>query len=216
VLQEASKSLSSQRCYTPFHVRNFNFLKPPVMRDDQIELVEPAYRWVDAYMMSVQHLGNLNDETTDTTRAQLLDQLAKEPRGHTAPVGGIAPAYRFWIHQYPLQFAHAPIAGAVSLRISDSFDIIEYFGHIGYHVFPLSRGQHLAERACRLILPFARAHGMKHLWITCNPDNVPSKRTLERLGAQYIETVNVPTEHPLFERAQKKCRYLLRLDQIPT
>jgi len=184
------------------------------MCDDQIELVEPAYRWVDAYMRSVEHPANANDPTTNTTRAQVLDLLAKEPRGRGQPPASAVPSYRFWVRHRGVDHADRPIAGAVSLRISDSFDTVEYFGHIGYHIFPASRGKHLAERATRLLLPFVRQHGKTHVWITCDPGNIASQRTLERLDAEFVETVNVPVEHPLFERSQQKSRFLLRLDRV--
>ena len=40
----------------------------------------------------------------------------------------------------------------------------------------------------------ARAHGHSLLWITCNPDNLASRRSCERLGAQYVDIVPVPRE----------------------
>jgi tagatose 1,6-diphosphate aldolase len=85
-----------------------------------------------------------------------------------------------------------------------------YYGHIGYNVFPPARGRHLAERACRLVLPLARAYGMRELWITCNPENVASRRTCERLGATLMEVVDLPEGFPLYQRGERqKCRYRL-------
>jgi tagatose 1,6-diphosphate aldolase len=87
-----------------------------------------------------------------------------------------------------------------------------YAGNIGYGVYPPARGHHYAERACRLLLRLARAHGMKRLWITCNPDNIASKRTCERLGCTLGGIVTVPTGHPLYLRGDReKCRYWLDL-----
>ena len=90
------------------------------------------------------------------------------------------------------------IGGSISLRIGHSLNLDRYLGHIGYHVLPPARGHHFAERACRLILPLARAHGHEHLWITCNPDNLASRRTCERLGARYVDVVNVPKDNSLY------------------
>ena len=54
---------------------------------------------------------------------------------------------------------------------------------------------------------------MQELWITCNPENVASRKTCERLGAVYIETVSLPTNHILYERGERqKCRYRLDLN----
>ena len=104
------------------------------------------------------------------------------------------------------------IAGGISLRIGDTEDLRQWVGHIGYHVYPKAQGQHLAERACRLILPLAKANDLDELWITCNPENAASRRTCERLGATLVDTVTVPIDHPLRARGDvAKCRYKLTL-----
>ena len=53
---------------------------------------------------------------------------------------------------------------------------IRFTGHIGYHVYPPARGRHFAERACRMLTPLIRFHQISPVWITCNPDNLPSRR----------------------------------------
>jgi tagatose 1,6-diphosphate aldolase len=104
------------------------------------------------------------------------------------------------------------IAGGISLRVGNNPDLEMYGGHIGYNVYPPVRGNHYAERACRLLLPLARAHGLRRIWITCNPDNFASRRTCERLGCRFAEIVPVPPEHPLYQRGDiEKCRYWLDL-----
>ena len=104
------------------------------------------------------------------------------------------------------------IAGGIGLRIGHSADLEMYLGHIGYNVFPPARGRHLAERACRLLLPLAKAHGMTTLSITCNPDNWPSRRTCQRLGADLVGLVSLPNDHVLYQRGERsKCRYRVDL-----
>lgn len=103
-------------------------------------------------------------------------------------------------------------AGSLNLRIGNTPTIVLYAGHVGYGVEPEYRGHHYAERACRLVLPLARAHGLNPLWITCNPDNWPSRRTCERLGAEFVEIVSLPKNTDMYERGEReKCRYKLEL-----
>ena len=72
--------------------------------------------------------------------------------------------------------------------------------------------QGFAERAARLLLPLARAHGQQTLWITCNPDNAASRRTCERLSASYVDVVPVPRDNALYSQGDReKCRYRLDL-----
>jgi len=42
-------------------------------------------------------------------------------------------------------------------------------------------------------MPVARELGLDPLWITCDPDNIPSRRACEKAGAEFEEAVEVPT-----------------------
>jgi tagatose 1,6-diphosphate aldolase len=104
------------------------------------------------------------------------------------------------------------IAGGIGLRIGSNQKIEMYYGHLGYHVYPPARGRHYAERSVRLLLPLARRHGLTTLWITCNPDNLGSRRTCEHLGATLVSIVPVPEDDTLYARGDReKCRYRLNL-----
>jgi tagatose 1,6-diphosphate aldolase len=105
--------------------------------------------------------------------------------------GWRVPCYHFHMHTV------GEYAGRIRLRIGWNDDVIRYAGQIGYAVEPAFRGRHYAERACRLIKPLARQHGLEAIWITCQPDNVASRRTLERLGAEYAGMLDVPPDYPL-------------------
>jgi predicted acetyltransferase len=115
-----------------------------------------------------------------------------------------APTYRFSIR---LASNNEPI-GKINLRVGDTKLLTHYTGQVGYAIDEPHRGHHFAERACRLLLPFAFRHQLSEVWITCAPDNIPSRRTLERLGALLVETVDVPDDYPLPEGAiRQKCRF---------
>ena len=162
------------------------------------------------------------------TRARALEWLRAAPGGHQNPDPhtGRVPSYNFWMRlrqisapdasTSPPRWGEAPppveIAGGLGLRIGSTYDLEMYLGHIGYNVYPPARGNHYAERSCRLLLNIARAHGMKRLWITCNPDNWASRRTCERLGCTLAQIIPVPSNHPLYQRGDReKCRYWLDL-----
>ena len=105
--------------------------------------------------------------------------------------------------------------GDIDLRLSSDHYITHYAGHIGYGVEVAHRGHGYAARACRLLLPLARLHGLDPLWITCNPDNLASRRTCERLGATLQEIVAVPPGSDLYRRGEhEKCRYRLGLGSL--
>jgi predicted acetyltransferase len=103
-------------------------------------------------------------------------------------------------------------AGRVSFRAQPHRMMELYRGQIGYEVNPSHRGRHFAERSVRLLLPFIRRHGFSELWITCDPDNLASRRTCERIGAALIETVAVPDTEEMYARGHRaKCRFRVDL-----
>jgi predicted acetyltransferase len=193
----------------------FRFLDPGSLVDGNLQLIEPESRYVEDILSACRHPKTLSDapEMARITRQSLMHFLDSAPQGrhpgesHRENI----PSYHFWMK---LTGPDAPvkIAGGIGLRIGNTQNIRNYIGHIGYNVYPPARGQHLAERATRLLYPLARRHGLKTLWITCNPENQASRRTCERLGAILVDTVEVPTTNELYSRGEvRKCRYRVDL-----
>lgn len=120
-----------------------------------------------------------------------------------------------WVPQYAFGMrepGNSARAGHINLRIG-SDETVFYMGHIGYAVVPKFQGRHYAARAVRLVLPVAARHGLRHVWITANPDNWPSRRACELAGATLIDTVDLPPGDPMYERGERqKCRYRLAVD----
>ncbi len=207
----------------------FQFLESGPLIDRELELVAPQLRHIDEVLRSCQHPLTIRQSPGEAalTRQKLVDFLDIAPAGRQPAdlSRGWVPAYHFWmqlaspLHLITSSLNHTTtsvppitIAGGLGLRIGNNPEIELYSGNIGYHVYPPARGRHYAERACRLVMPLAKRHGLDHLWITTNPDNIPSQRTCQRLGAELIDTVTIPKDHPFRSRGETaKCRYLLRL-----
>src|SRR5580658_5185004 len=104
--------------------------------------------------------------------------------------------------------------GGINLRIASTPHIERYAGHIGFTVHPAHRGHRYAARALRLLMPLAQQLGLDTLWISCDPENAASRRTLELAGAHFVEIVDVP-EDCIIHRSghKKKCRYVLPCSQ---
>ena len=195
----------------------FTFLDPGPLVDGDLQLVAPEARWIDEVLRSSNHPHTVRDAPADAnlTRGKIIDFLRVAPMGRQNgdPAAGRVPAYHFWM-LVPDGIGEPPIrvVGGMGLRIGNNREIDLYSGNIGYHVYPPARGRRYAERACRLVLPLARRHGVERLWITCNPDNVASRRTCERLGAALVDIVPVPGDHPFRLRGETaKCRFVIEL-----
>jgi predicted acetyltransferase len=140
-------------------------------------------------------------EPTDGTLRLILRQ--RMPAG---PEGTSIPMYRFDIH------VDLQRVGGIDLRLGATDFILRYDGQIGYAVDQRHRGHRYAARALVLLKPLARQHGLSPLWITCNPDNLASRRTCEIAGAQLVEIVDTPADSDMYAKGDRqKCRYRLAL-----
>jgi tagatose 1,6-diphosphate aldolase len=55
---------------------------------------------------------------------------------------------------------------------------------------------------------------MPELWITCNPENIASRRTCEAAGADFVEIVDLPSDIDMYQEGERqKCRYRLKLGE---
>ena len=84
--------------------------------------------------------------------------------------------------------------GKISIRIGSNYHSY-YNGNIGYEIDKEYRGNSYAYKACKLVLQVAKAHRMKELILTCDESNIASYKTIEKLGAQLIETVKPPEDY---------------------
>jgi predicted acetyltransferase len=127
--------------------------------------------------------------------------LIKKARGNKEK--NWVPAYHFNIS---LSGLSEPI-GKIDIRIGYNENL--YFGgHIGYSVNEEYRGNRYAAKAVLLLKKVAKAHDMEKLIITCNPDNIASRKTCEHIGAKLLETVDVPKDNDMYLRGEKqKCIY---------
>lgn len=95
--------------------------------------------------------------------------------------------------------------GKISIRVGGNFHTY-YNGNIGYEVDEPHRGHGYAQAACRMVLPVARYHGMTALYLTCAEGNIASRRTIEHLGAEFLETCPVPREYFAWREGMERQR----------
>lgn len=92
--------------------------------------------------------------------------------------------------------------GQCGLRLKETDD--NYFlGNIEYEIFSFSRGNKYAEKAARLLAQVAALYGAKELSITASPENKASIKTIENLGAHFIEVKQVPKQMRLYKSGTK-------------
>lgn len=136
------------------------------------------------------------------TNGEIALELATQVPGDTAK--GWVPANHYQIKKV----ATGEAVGQIDLRLGYTWDLVRYGGQIGYSVHENFRGHHYAAKACLLLKSVARHYGMDVLWITCNPDNWPSRKTCEYIGATLVEIVDLPETSDMYREGERqKCRY---------
>lgn len=119
---------------------------------------------------------------------------------------GWVPAYHFTICNL-----EGVKMGSCDLRIGHN-DKLYYGGNIGYRVEEPYRGHHYAGKACLLLFELAKKHALEYLIITCDPDNVPSRKTCEYAGGELLKIVELPEDNDMRERGMtEKCIYRFEL-----
>jgi len=94
---------------------------------------------------------------------------------------GMVPSTSYWLVR-----GGREILGELNLRHHLNASLEREGGHIGYRIRPSERGKGLGVLQLRLGLRQARRRGMEQAILTCNEENVPSARTIERCGGVRI------------------------------
>ena len=120
------------------------------------------------------------------------------------------PAYHFSINLKSNNMA----IGHLNLRLGTNENIRKYIGHIGFGINENYRGNKYAAKACYLIKDLIIQNKIKPVWITANPDNVASIKTLLNIGAKYIDDVAVPKGHEMYQMGElKKSRFIWEISK---
>ena len=127
-----------------------------------------------------------------------FDHLAASDLGR-----GLVPGYHFRV-----LLPDGTDAGHLNVRVGDTEHVLLCAGHIGFAIHEPHRGHGYAFQACRAVAPFVRSF-YESVTITCDPDNAASRRTIERLGAQFLDEVPVPPGDPHYARGSRSKRQYL-------
>jgi predicted acetyltransferase len=116
--------------------------------------------------------------------------------------GELVPFYHFKI-----TCRDGTIVGHINFRVGDTRHIRLCAGHIGFEILPQHRRHSYSLHACRALAPFIRKH-YERVILTVDPDNVASTRTIEKLGARFVDEIEVPPDDPSYAGgARRKRRY---------
>lgn len=76
----------------------------------------------------------------------------------------------------------------------------DFTGHVGYSVRPSERRKGYAKRMLARALEFLTAFGFKEVYVSCEPTNIASRKTIVANGGEYIETKYLECDNVNLER----------------
>lgn len=118
------------------------------------------------------------------------------------PGGELVPFYHFKIFNL-----EQVIVGHINFRVGDTRHVIMCAGHVGYGVLFAYRGSSFSYHACNALAPFIRKH-YDLVILTADPLNKPSIRIIEKIGARFLNEIEVPPDDPAYASgARRKRRY---------
>lgn len=107
--------------------------------------------------------------------------------------------------------------GQASIRpeLSTAY-LLTYGGHIGYSIRPSKRQQGWGKKILALTLNNARELGLKRVLVTCDSDNIGSRKIIEHNGGQFESAIGMTrstfrTEGRKAGGAPEKLRYWIDL-----
>ena len=143
-------------------------------------------------------------DTSNLRSEEIFLRLNK--KAEADPEKGWSPYYDFAIC-----LPDGTEAGYINLRLGYN-ERLYFGGHIGYAVNEPHRGHHYAGKACLLLFDLARTHGMEYLYITCNPENIASRKTCESVGGVLEAVVDLPPDNDMYLAGERqKCVYRVEM-----
>ena len=163
-----------------------------------MELVLPSSEYEDSFIEAVKEfqrddefprqkgwyaelsLEELEKDFTTYVKGQLA-----QARGENLPEGYV-PQSNYWLVD------DGEFIGAVRIRQRLNEHLMEIGGHIGYAIRPSMRGRGYGNQILELALRKAKEMGIERVRITCDVDNIPSRKIIEKNGGMLDSEIPNP------------------------
>ena len=153
-------------------------------------LTEPSVQYKDSYLAAVRELQGEGRRLDSNIRflaehfaAYIQRSLNENDRSKL--VSGRVPNSDFWL------IDNDEFVGRLNLRYQLNAELLKVGGHIGYEVRPSRRKQGYGTYMLRLGLEKAKAAGIHRVLVTCDENNIGSKKIIEHNGGQLENAIAI-------------------------
>jgi predicted acetyltransferase len=168
-----------------------------------VELIRPDVKYRRSYLQAVHELKVDNHHRYRNVDVDALEsgfelfiasELSEQPQSDRVP------DTIYWLVEGD------EFIGRISLRHYLNEFLRRYGGHIGYEVRPSRRRQGHGTHMLALLLEKARQRGMERVMLTCDVNNLGSRRIIEANGGVLEDIQEWPEVNP-----NPYCRYWIDL-----
>lgn len=150
-----------------------------------MQLVKPTKEFEESWheaLLEFQAEGrkgfwNWKKEPTNLEDYILL--TSQNAKGENVPDGWV-PSSTFWLVD------NGAFVGHANLRHTLNDFLKEIGGHIGYYIRPSARGKGYGTKILELALLEAKKIGLQKVLVSCDEDNIASKRVIEKNNGQLL------------------------------
>ena len=155
-----------------------------------MELIEPSPSYIASYREALKEFeghhifgfwklfGPIDDEQSYVDRIQCYQHVA-------GSAGDTIPATVYWLVD------GGEFVGHVSVRHALIEPMTRRGGHIGYAIRPSRHRQGYGTEILRRVLPHARSLGISSALLTCDSDNLASRKIIEKNGGVFSKEIEV-------------------------
>ena len=163
---------------------NIKLVKP------SIEYAQDIMAYRDEFLQSKDSMAGCGSLRDQETAESWLHEIVLLENEETCPQGKVSSNTYLAVRTEDKR-----IVGIIDFRHHIDHPILGLWGgHIGYSVRPGERRKGYAKEMLKLVLQKCRKHGLSRVMVTCDADNIASKKTILVNGGVFDKDVQVDGE----------------------
>ncbi|MBI3332436.1 GNAT family N-acetyltransferase [Candidatus Peregrinibacteria bacterium] len=152
----------------------------------RMQLMTPSVEYIESYRKALEEFEREGTEGFWTSleppdNPEAFVQYILDLREGKGLREGWVPASIYWLVDGGKFIGHVSIRHRLNKRLR------EFGGHIGYAIRPSKQQKGYGSSILEMAIPKARELGIGRVLVTCDPDNIASRKIIEKNGGSLME-----------------------------